>query len=415
MSKGTAKNKQQRDDKNVTPAFQKYTDSNGVERIAKNKRNLEIGLSVLGFSPRFNAFSGRVCIDGLEGGVFTDKRQDAARRHVRLRLEDIGLKMQASRFNELFDEIADENSFNPLIDYLDGLTWDGEPRVDDWLITYLGAEPTPLNQAIGRIVLTAAVRRAKFPGTKFDTALVLEGVQGSLKSSAIAALAPSPEMFTDNVTVSMDTKTMVEQTQGVWLAELSELSGMSKSEVEHIKHMLSKTEDTCRLAYERYRSEHPRQFIFIGTTNGDNYLRDDTGNRRFLPVRTREIHLDTILRDRDQLWAEAVVLEGAGEEITLPRDMWETAAIEQEMRREENPFLEAIASEIKDNRFTKTELTTGEVYEMLNIDVEKRTTGNARIIADAMKRLGCSAKRKSVREGHKVTSITLYVLPETML
>jgi len=176
-----------------------------------------------------------------------------------------------------------ENCFNPVTDYLDELEWDRKPRLDRWLTVYCGADDTPLNCAIGRKVLIAAVRRARSPGCKFDYIVVLEGKQGIGKSSALRILAG--KYFTDTSIIGTDSKRQQENVQGVWIYELAELVGLNKTEVREVKTFASQTHDKARKPYDRDVSNVPRKCIFVATTNDDKYLRDTTGNRRWWPVK----------------------------------------------------------------------------------------------------------------------------------
>src|SRR5262249_53696778 len=229
-----------------------------------------------------------------------------------------------------------ENAFNPVLDYLDGLKWDRKPRLDTWLRTYLGATEGPLNRVFGRKVLIAAVRRARKPGTKFDPMLVLEGEQDTGKSSAVKILAG--EFFRDEEIISKSNKEAQELTCGVWLYEMSELVGLSKRDVEHVKNFLSRTHDSARGVWGRKLEDQPRTCVFIGTCNRSDYLSDDTGNRRFWPVPTAKIDLDALARDRDQLWAEATVAEAAGEELIIDQELRSEAAILANSRLADDPW-----------------------------------------------------------------------------
>ena len=172
-----------------------------------------------------------------------------------------------------------------MLAYLGGPKWDGALRLDKWLTTYFGAADTPLNNALGRKTLIAAVRRLRQPGVKFDQMLVLEGTQGAGKSRALRALA-GDNWFSDNLEIGADTKRIMEIAAGKWIIEVPELSGMNRRDVEHVKAMLSRQVDEARLSYDRKTTKAPRQFILIGTTNASAYLHDDTGGRRFWPVRS---------------------------------------------------------------------------------------------------------------------------------
>lgn len=193
---------------------------------------------------------------------------------------------------------------HPVRDYLAGLRWDGVPRLTQWVVAYLGAEDTPLNRAIGSRWMISGVARIMQPGCKVDHMLILEGPQGAKKSSAIKTLA-GPEWFTDEL-AEIGSKDAAQQMRGIWIVEFAELDAISRAEVSRIKAFLTRTTDRYRPPYERYVVTIPRQCIFAGSVNPETYLRDETGNRRFWPVRCGSIDLDALARDRDQLWAEAV-------------------------------------------------------------------------------------------------------------
>lgn len=218
--------------------------------------------------------------------------------------------------------VADERKFHPVRDYLKTLpTWDGIERVDTLLVDYLGAEDDEYTRAVTRKLLCAAVRRAKRPGVKFDTMLVLAGPQGIGKSTLIARLGG--DWFNDSLSLA-DTrdKTAAEKLQGFWIHEFGELAGLRKADTESLRSFLSRQDDIYRGAYERRVSRHPRQCVFFGTTNAeDGFLTDPAGNRRMWPV---DVTGDCIakpwdLTDRDvaQIWSEAVTLERAGEPLHL--------------------------------------------------------------------------------------------------
>src|SRR5215472_14437073 len=234
------------------------------------------------------------------------------------------------------------HAFNPVRDYLDGLEWDGKPRLDTWLSTYLGAEDGPLNRAIGRKVLIAAVRRVRVPGTKFDQIMVWEGPQGSGKSSAIKILAG--DFFSDAEIIGQAGREVMELCGGVWLYEISELEGLGKRDVAHVKAFCSRTHDKARPAYGYAPVERGRTCIFIGTTNGSDYLADETGNRRFWPVATTTIDLDALTRDRDQLWAEAAAAEASSETLVIDPALWSEAAERADARLPDDPWEDILAS-----------------------------------------------------------------------
>lgn len=230
--------------------------------------------------------------------------------------------------------VTAERSFHPIKEYLAGLpAWDGKKRLETLLIDYLGAEDCSYVRAVTRKTLVAAVARVYEPGIKFDTVLVLSGPQGIGKSMFFAKMGGS--WFSDSLTISdMRDKTGAEKLQAFWIMEIGEMNGIKKVEVETVKSFASRQDDKFRVAYGTVVESHPRQCIICGTSNSQHFLRDVTGNRRFWPVQvTGECekhpwHMDKALIE--QLWAEAMVLYNAGEELILKGDDAEAAAEKQQ-------------------------------------------------------------------------------------
>ncbi|MGY6570566.1 MAG: VapE domain-containing protein [Salinarimonas sp.] len=234
--------------------------------------------------------------------------------------------------------VAYERAYHPVIDYLDGLIWDGVPRLDTWLSDYCEVDDTELNREFGARFLIGGVRRIKQPGVKFDTMLVLEGRQGVGKSLLAARLAVRAEWFCGNLNLNADAKTKAELVSRAWIVECQELDGARKATLDAIKAFLATPIDTYRPAYAHTAGSFPRHCVIVGTTNEDAYLRDPTGNRRYWPVKVGSIDIESFSRDVHQLWAEAVVREQAGEPITLPQHLWHVADELQVSRMVEDPI-----------------------------------------------------------------------------
>lgn len=196
---------------------------------------------------------------------------------------------------------------HPVREYLEGLKWDGKHRVRRWLIDYLGAvnDSPEYVEAVGEAWMISAIARIFLPGCKADHVLILQGPQGIMKSSALAILAG--EWFSD-ATLNLDSKDALISLKGAWIIELAELASLGRSAVDSIKAFITRRVDRYRPVYERSSVDQPRECVFAGTVNDDQFLRDETGNRRFWPVEV--VHVDEVaLRaDRDQLWAEAMQL-----------------------------------------------------------------------------------------------------------
>ncbi|MFK4809692.1 VapE domain-containing protein [Devosia sp. ZW T5_3] len=366
-------------------------DKNG--KVIASQRNIKLALGLLGVRLSRDEFQDRLLIDGLEG--FGPALSDAALNRMRMQIDEKWhLSAAKDFFTDVVFDIAHQNSFHPVRDYLDSLQWDGVPRLDGWLHRYGGAKDDDYTKAIGALVLIAAVRRIRQPGCKFDEMLVLESDQGKNKSSALAILAKREDWFSDDLPLNADSQKVIERIAGRWIVEAAELAGMRKGEVEHMKSFLSRRIDRARMAYGRVPLEHPRQCVFIGTDNSGNYLRDSTGNRRIWPVRIEQFDLAALARDVDQLWAEASTREAAGESIRLDKTLWDAAAAEQEERRIDDPFVEVLQDRLGDQ---EGKISTLDLWSALGVEVEKRTQEQNARLGSVMKQLGF--QRKKMRFG----------------
>lgn len=258
-----------------------------------------------------------------------------------------------AKLNDAIERVSSDNAFHPIKLYLESLTWDGVPRIDTFLVDYMGAEDNAYTREAFRKMLLAAVTRIYEPGRKFDTALVFYSEQGVGKSTLIQRL--SKGWFNDSLT-NLSGKESYEAIQFAWLVELAELSALRKSDVEAVKNFISKREDTYRGAYARRVKTHKRQCVFFGSTNDDEFLKDATGNRRFFPVevkRTRKTRLifepefDAVV---DQLWAEAMEGYMLGEALTLSDEAEAIAGGTREEFTERTP-IQGLIEEYLDRLF----------------------------------------------------------------
>ncbi|MDX0440634.1 hypothetical protein GOD94_06115 [Sinorhizobium medicae] len=362
-------------------------DSSGTPK--STMRNTLVALRRLEFAFSHDLFRHRKIVNGSllneHEGEISDDACALLRAFI---IEAFNFDPRNENVRDAVTQLCLENSFHPIQQMLDTFVWDGTPRLDHWISSYLGADDTPLNEAIGRIMLIAAVRRVREPGAKFDTIPVFEGAQGTGKSTALRILA-GPNNHSDNEILTLDTKAQMEAMEGVWIYELSEMSGLNKSEVERMKAFASREVDRARMSYGRFSEARGRQTIFVGTTNEQKYLKDRTGNRRFLPVKTGKIDLEALQRDRDQLWAETAFREAQGESIALPPDLWSAAALEQEDRLEDDPWLEKLAT--VRGRAVGEEVrafTTEVLSEVLGIPLERQHNGQTKRLAALMRQHG---------------------------
>lgn len=214
---------------------------------------------------------------------------------------------------------AEQNGFNEVLDYLNGLTWDGVARLDTLFIDYLGAEDNVYTRAVARKSFTAAVARAYEPGCKYDTMPILIGRQGAGKSTLIRTLGK--KWYADGLS-TFEGKEAAENIQGKWIIEAGEMAGYTRAEENASKQFLSRQVDVFRQAYGRRTQEYPRRCVFFGSSNQYEFLKDITGNRRFWPIDieaqkpTKNVYVN-LPGEVDQIWAEAVVRYKNGESLII--------------------------------------------------------------------------------------------------
>ena len=290
---------------------------------------------------------------------------------------------------------AQECAFHPVRDYLNALCWDRQCRVDGWLSHYLGAEDSDYHRGIGRLFLVAMVARIFEPGSKADYMPILEGPQGAMKSTACAVLGG--QWFSDNLPdIRSAGKDVAQHLNGKWLVEVAEMSALDRTEAAALKAFLTRTVERYRPSYGRKEVIEPRQCLFIGTTNKTAYLRDETGGRRFWPIKVSYIDIDALTRDRDQLLAEAVRLYRSGVQ------WWPDAEFErqhiapqQEARYETDAWEYLIGDWLRrqvQKRVTVHEVAAG----ALELKNEKLGTSEQRRIAAALHRAGWERGKRTL-------------------
>ena len=320
-----------------------------------------------------------------EDGFISRMVRDVDVGLVQEKLQHLGLKrISKDTVHQAVDVRAHSRPFHPLRNYLNSLNWDGNRRLPKFLSAYFGAEQNDYTNKIGEMFLIAMVARIEEPGSKVDHMLVLEGPQGSLKSSACKVLGG--EYFSDHLPEITAGKDVAQHLNGKWLIEVAEMHAMNRAESTQLKAFITRTTERYRPSYGRKEVVEPRQCVFIGTTNRDTYLRDETGGRRFWPVKVGSIDIEALERDRDQVFAEAVALYRR-KAVWWPDKDFEREHImpEQAARYEADAWEENIAAYVAD----AGKVTISQVArEALFIETPRIGTADQRRIAAALEQLG---------------------------
>lgn len=298
--------------------------------------------------------------------------------------------------------VARRNCYHPVKDWLDGLRWDGTRRNDSWLQTYLGAvvpegdlRSTDYYAKAGDWWLCSAVARIYQPGCQADHVLLLEGQQGIGKSSALRILFG--DWFSDTP-LRIGDKDSYGNLRGVWCYELAELDSLNRAESSASKAFFSSRKDKYRPPYGKRDIISPRQVVFAGTVNHDQYLRDSTGNRRYWPVRCGEMRLrglDSLESVVEQLFAEAVLRFKSGELWYPTEDADKELFGEQQSQREIGDVYEALISKGTAGR---SEISMVDIFtDILDIEPAKMTRAEQTRVGEAMRQLGWVKKRTGGR------------------
>jgi predicted P-loop ATPase len=309
---------------------------------------------------------------------------------VQERLQHLGLaRLSKDTMHQAADIRAAECGFHPVRTYLSGLVWDGTPRISTLFSAYFGAADNGYAASISTMFMVGMVARIFEPGCKADHMVVLEGAQGTLKSTACRVLGGA--FFSDALPDVSDGKDVSQHLRGKWLIEVSEMHAMGRAETTQLKAFITRQVERYRPSYGRKEVIEPRQCLFIGTTNRDTYLRDETGGRRFWPIKAGKIDIDALTSDRDQLFAEAVASYRKGAPWWPDKDFErQHIAPEQAARYEADVWEDNIAEYLK----TNTKVTVGQIAkEALHIDTPRIGRAEQNRIVAAMERIGWRRER----------------------
>ena len=319
-------------------------------------------------------------------------------------IEKFGLSPDCDKVYKAIRVVAEKNKFHPAREYFNGLEWDGRERLKNWLSYYMGAEEDNAEYLalIGKKWLTAGVARVFEAGCKFDHVLINEGPQGTGKSTAFRVLATfgrdTPESyFTDAVKLhDIQNKDSTMALQGNIIIELAELSGFGKKEDEEIKHWITTQVDRCRLPYGKTVVDFPRQFILGASTNNYNYLKDQSGGRRFWPFKGQAVDLKALEEDKEQLWAEAVAAYKSGYRIWLNKDESALAKAAQDRRLQHDPWEDDVVNALKNlgSLLISSGFKVRDVMEGMGIQLRDRDAKNTRRVTGILRQIGYEDKMK---------------------
>jgi putative DNA primase/helicase len=296
-----------------------------------------------------------------------------------------GIKMNKLTLHDAISTVAKTRSIHPVREFLSSLKWDGVRRLGkptrapgtldtadsgdlgspSWLATYMGADDNDYTRNIGRWWIISAVARIFMPGCQAQHMMILEGSQGLGKSRALRALFHP--WFSEDLP-DTTSKDALQQLSGIWGMEVAEMDAINKGGVNAAKRFISKAVDRYRPPYARQPRDFPRQIVFCGTTNQVAYLFDTTGNRRYWPVLTRAIDVEGIKADRDQIFAEAMLALGAGENWWPEPQQVDMLRNEQDGRVEQDPWYGPVVLWMQNRKVIDKGITVATLLESLQID-----------------------------------------------
>jgi putative DNA primase/helicase len=301
---------------------------------------------------------------------------------------DIGLpRIGREIVSQAVVAMAYRNERNCVRAWLEALEHDWTSRVDSFFSDCFGADETEYTKAASRNFWLSMIARVFEPGCKVDNMIVLEGAQGVGKSTALQVIGG--EWFAEQHESATNPKAFAEILQGKWLIEISEMDSFNRAEVNRVKQTVSCPSDRFRASYGRHAKDHPRQCVFVGTTNRDDWNRDETGARRFWPISCRgTVRVDLVRQNREQLFAEAVARYKAGEpHWMMPA---EATKAEQEGRFQADPWLDNITTIVKG----ESNVTTSFVAEKLGIDLARRDRAVEMRIGACLRFMGWKRQQK---------------------
>jgi predicted P-loop ATPase len=369
---------------------------NKAGKILGSLLNISIALTeaeYCGIEIAYDEFTDQLLYKQSDGDVWqalTDNRLT----QLRIELAKKGF-MSISRqdMSDVAHHIGGLNKFDSAINWLNELVWDGQPRIERFLTVYFSTIDDDYCRAVALYFWTALAARILDPGCQADMLPILIGAQGSGKSTGVASLVPDPAYFCELDLADRDDN-LSRKMRGRLIAELSELRGLRTKDSEAIKEFITRKHENWIPKYKEFGNTFARRLLFVGTTNEEQFLADATGNRRYLPVTVGTVDRDGILRDRDQLWAEAAVLY---RQQGIQYQQAERLARQQHADYEiKDAWEEAIRDwiEPRSSRMLFSGVTTQEILEdVLELPLAKHDRANQSRVSSIMRKLGYRSQR----------------------
>lgn len=291
------------DNEKLLPVFKR--DNKGKIEATINNVYLAVQRSdICGINVRFDKFKDEIMYSSWKSDQWL-AFNDADYSRLRIGLEKGGFKpIGREMIRDVVVLVADENPFDSATEWISRLEWDGIPRIENFLSEYFNADHSGYVKAVSLYLWTALAGRVLKPGIKADMVPILVGEQGCGKSTGVAALSPSLDYFCE-ISFTEKDEDLARKMRGRLVAEIGELRGLHTKELETIKAFITRTHENWIPKYREFATKFPRRLVFVGTTNQDEFLADDTGNRRFLPVKVNDVNVSGIKENIDLLWAEA--------------------------------------------------------------------------------------------------------------
>ncbi|MBC7768693.1 MAG: hypothetical protein H7124_07890 [Phycisphaerales bacterium] len=333
-------------------------------------------------------------------------------RFRRILLEKTGLDFGSDVIRDAVKLVGYQDEYDPVVQWIDSLEWDGTPRLEKLLIDYFGACDTSLNRALSVLTLVSAVRRARKPGCRSDDNLILAGGTGVGKTLGVRILARKRDWYSDADILGRSPERQLEALDGVWIFEIAELVGNSPLHHERNKAFLSRTIDRGRRAYGREREDKKRACIFIGTTDKEEFFFDPAGNRRFHPVKVTTVRRKKLKADREQIWAEAAHIEKTFGPLVLPKDLWEAAATQQRARLETDPWSDTLKSVVGRRKGDLMIVRNCDVLAAVGLDAAHQRPADFKRGAAVMRQLGYNHWQGKI-DGERVRGFSKHIESES--